>query len=81
VITTKAILGFDDETHWMKLLQTLPGETAASVQAETGFELLMDAVSAFNPPTETELRMIRGVIDPQGFFVKKPQKKHVLEQF
>jgi glutaconate CoA-transferase, subunit B len=82
VITTKAILGFDDKTHRMKLLQTLPGETAASVQAATGFELLMDSdITAFEPPTETELRMIREVIDPLGFFVKKPQKTQVMEQF
>jgi glutaconate CoA-transferase, subunit B len=82
VITTKAVLGFDDETHRMKLLHTLPGETAASVQTATGFELLMDAkVSAFAPPTETELRMIREVIDPLGFFVKKPQKTRVVQQF
>ena len=81
VITTKAILGFDEETHRMKLLQTLPGETAASVQAATGFKLLMDTVSSFDPPTETELRMIREVIDPLGFFVKKPQKTQVVQQF
>ena len=82
VITTKAILGFDDKTHRMKLLQTMPGETAVSVQAATGFELLMDPdVTAFDPPAETELRMIREVIDPLGFFVKKPQKTQVMEQF
>ena len=82
VITTKAILGFDDKTHRMKLLQTLPGETAASVQAATGFELLMDSdVVSADPPTETELRMIREVIDPLGFFVKKPQKTQVQQQF
>jgi len=66
----------------MKLLQTLPGETAASVQAATGFELLMNPdVTAFDPPTETELRMIREVIDPLGFFVKKPQKTQMVQQF
>jgi glutaconate CoA-transferase subunit B len=66
----------------MKPFQTLPGETAASVQAATGFELLMDPdVIAFDPPTEKELRMIREVIDPLGFFVKKPRKTQVVQQF
>jgi glutaconate CoA-transferase subunit B len=82
VITTKAIMGFDDTTHRMKLLQTMPGETPESVQKETGFELLMhDVITAFDPPTEMELRMIREVIDPLGFFVKKPQKTEAVKQF
>jgi glutaconate CoA-transferase subunit B len=75
LITTKAILGFDDETHRMKLLQTMPGETVESVQAATGFELLIDKnVSVVDPPTEADLRMIREDIDPFGFFIKKAQK-------
>lgn len=82
LITTKAILGFDDETHRMKLLQTLPGETVESVQAATGFKLMIDKnVSAFDPPTETELKLIREEIDPLGFFVKKPVKAQVMPQF
>ena len=31
--------------------------------------------------TEKELKMIREVIDPLGFFVKKPQKAQVVQQF
>nr|WP_315989746.1 CoA-transferase [Desulforamulus aquiferis] len=42
VITTRAVLGFDEETRRMKLLATLPGETISSVQENTGFELLVD---------------------------------------
>jgi len=82
VITTKAIMGFDEKTHRMKLLQTLPGETVESVQNATGFKLMVaDDVSAFPPPTKEELRLIREEIDPLGFFVKKPVKPQIVPQF
>ena len=38
VITTKALMGFDEATRRMKILATMPGETVASVKAATGFE-------------------------------------------
>lgn len=76
VITTKAILGFDDETKRMKLIATLPGETVKSVQDATGFELIIpDDVYEFEPPTVEEIRLIREVIDPKGYFVKKKIKE------
>ncbi len=76
VITTKAILGFDDETKRMKLIATLPGETVQSVQDATGFELIIpDDVYEFEPPTVEEIRLIREVIDPKGYFMKKKIKE------
>jgi glutaconate CoA-transferase subunit B len=82
VITTKAIMGFDENTRRMKLLHTLPGESVESVQSSTGFKLLIDPnVSEFAAPTETELRLIREEIDPLGFFVKKPIKTQPIMQF
>ncbi len=76
VITTKAILGFDDDTRRMKILQTFPGETVESIQAATGFDLLVDPdVAPFDPPSPTELMLIREEIDPTGFFCKKPPKE------
>ncbi len=75
VITTKAIMGFDEKTHRMKILHTLPGETVESVKAATGFELLVaDNVSELPAPTKEEIRLIRDEIDPLGFFIKKAQK-------
>lgn len=72
VITTKALLGFDEATRRMKLLATMPGETVESVQEHTGFELLVDEeVYEFPPPTEEELRLIREEIDPHGYFIKR----------
>ncbi len=75
VITTKAILDFDEETHRMRILHTFPGETVESIQAATGFELLVAPnVSAYDPPTEREVQMIREEIDPTQAFVKQPKK-------
>jgi len=60
----------------MKLVATLPGETVQSVQDATGFELIIpDDVYEFEPPTVEEIRLIREVIDPQGYFVKKKIKE------
>ncbi len=74
VITTKAILDFDEETHRMRILQTFPGETIESIQAATGFELLVAPnVSAFAPPTVEDIQMIRENIDPTQAFVKRPK--------
>lgn len=76
VITTKAILDFDEETHRMRILQVFPGETVASVQAATGFELLVAPnVSTFAAPTVEEVRMIREDIDPTQAFVKRSPKQ------
>lgn len=75
VITSKALMGFDEETGTMKILATMPGETVQSVQEATGFELLVDPdLYEFEPPLEEELRLIHEVIDTQGYFVKKVQK-------
>jgi len=72
VITTKAILDFDEETHRMRILQVFPGETVESVQAATGFELLVSPnVSTFPAPTVEDVRMIREDIDPTQAFVKR----------
>lgn len=75
VITTKAILDFEEESHRMRILQVFPGETVESVQAATGFELLVSPdVSTFAAPTAEEVRMIREDIDPNQAFVKRSTK-------
>lgn len=72
VITTRALLGFDEDTRRMKLLATMPGETVESVQENTGFELLIDDnVYQYEPPTLEEIRLVRHEIDPDGYFIKK----------
>lgn len=75
LITTKGIFDFEEKTKRMRILHTFPGETVESIQAATGFELLVSAdVSEFYPPTVEEVRLIREVVDPDGAFVKRVAK-------
>jgi glutaconate CoA-transferase subunit B len=69
VVTSFCIMGFDDETKRMKLLSLNPGVTVDDVVEHTGFELLMaDEIGHNPPPTDEELRILRGKIDPDGLY-------------
>jgi glutaconate CoA-transferase subunit B len=70
VVSTLALLGFDDETKRMKLLATNPGVTVDQVIENTGFELLLaETVEQIPPPTAEELRILRQEVDPEGFYI------------
>jgi glutaconate CoA-transferase subunit B len=70
VVSTLALMGFDDETKRMKLLKTHPGVTVDQVAAETGFELIIPAeVSANEPPSAEELRILREEVDRQRLYI------------
>ena len=72
LITTKGIFDFEEKSKRMRILHTFPGETIESIQAATGFELLVAPdVTQFAPPTKEEVRMIREEVDPLGIFVKR----------
>lgn len=72
LISTKGIFDFEEKTKRMRLISIFPGETVESIQAATGFPLLVaEDVMSFPPPTGEELRLIREEIDPTGVFVKK----------
>ena len=69
VVSTLALMGFDDETKRMMLLATQPGVTIDQVVAETGFELIVpDQVSSSEAPTAEELRILRE-IDHQRLYI------------
>ncbi len=75
LISTKGIFDFEEKTKRMRLIQMFPGETVESIQAATGFELLIAPnVSQFAAPTKEEIRLIREVVDPDGAFVKRAAK-------
>ena len=75
LITTKGIFDFEEKTKRMRLIQMFPGETVESIQAATGFELLIAPnVTEFAAPTVEEIRLIREEIDPDGVFVKRAAK-------
>jgi glutaconate CoA-transferase subunit B len=70
VVSTLALMGFDDETRRMVLLATHPGVTVDQVVAETGFELIIPAdVGQNEAPSEEELRLLRDEIDRQRLYI------------
>ena len=67
VVTNLAVMGFDQETGYMKLISVHPGVTVEQVQANTGFELLIPPeVPQTEPPTVEQIRLLREEIDPEG---------------
>ena len=70
VVSTLALMGFDDETRRMKLLSTHPGVSVDQVVAETGFELIIPAVVGSNEaPTAQELRILRDEVDRDRLYI------------
>ena len=71
VITDKAILEADDATGEMVLAALYPGVEEADVQGEVGWPLRRrPCLGRVEPPTATELRLLREVLDPQRFYIK-----------
>jgi len=72
VITDKAVFGFDGETKRMVLLEVAPGLKPDDIQDKVGFELLIPPeVKKMEEPTTEDIRLLREVIDPQGYFLKR----------
>ena len=70
VVSTLALMGFDDETKRMMLLATQPGVTVDQVVAETGFELIIpDQVDTNEAPTIEELDILRNEVDRQRLYI------------
>jgi glutaconate CoA-transferase subunit B len=70
VVSTLALLDFDEETKHMRLVSTNPGVTVEQVLENTGFELIVaDQVGQNEPPTAEELRLLREDIDPERFYI------------
>jgi glutaconate CoA-transferase subunit B len=70
VVSTLALMGFDDETKRMKLLRTQPGVSVDEVLAETSFDLLVpDEVGPSEPPSAEELRILREEVDRDRLYI------------
>ncbi len=68
VVTDIAVLGFDEETRRMKVLDLHPGVTAEQVQENTGFELIVGPdVGVTELPTGEELAVLRH-LDPDKVY-------------
>jgi glutaconate CoA-transferase subunit B len=67
VVTPLAVMDFATPDRRMRLRSVHPGRKVAEVQAQTGFELVIDGeVPATTPPTPEQLRIIREEIDTKG---------------
>lgn len=68
LITPLAVLDFETPDRRMRVRSVHPGQTAESVQAATGFELVVDAgaVPVTPEPTAEQLEIIRREIDTTG---------------
>lgn len=65
IITNLALMGFDEETKAMRVEALAPGATIEQVIESTGFELIVPGkIEAIEPPSETELRILREEVDP-----------------
>ena len=70
VITNMAVMGFEEESKRMMVLSVNPGYTRDDVQSNCGFQLLWaDNVTKTEPPEEAELKMLREVVDPDGYII------------
>lgn len=75
VVTSKALFGFDEDTHKMTLLGVLHGLTPEQVVAEMELKpLVASRVEELAPPTDTELRILREEIDPARTIIGRTAK-------
>ncbi|MBI3990182.1 MAG: acyl CoA--acetate/3-ketoacid CoA transferase subunit beta [candidate division NC10 bacterium] len=71
VVTSKALIGFDEVTKKMTLLGVLRGVKVADVLEGMGFEPLLDAkLQEIEPPLDEELRILRQEVDPSGLIIR-----------
>jgi acyl CoA:acetate/3-ketoacid CoA transferase beta subunit len=72
VVTNLCTLDFGGLDHRMRVVAVHPGVTVDDVVAATGFELeVADDVAESRLPTDTELALIRDVIDPTALREKE----------
>ncbi|HXM39338.1 MAG TPA: CoA-transferase [Gemmatimonadales bacterium] len=70
-ITDKGVLERDEVSGELVLAALYPGVEAADVQAGVGWQLrCRPRLAPLDPPTPTELRLLRDVLDPQRLYLK-----------
>ncbi|MGD0764763.1 MAG: CoA-transferase [Dehalococcoidia bacterium] len=68
VVTERALFGFDEKTHMMRLDAIAPWISLDEVLERMDFTpLIAEPMGVLEPPTEEELTVIRAEIDPGGF--------------
>lgn len=70
VVTTLAVLGYEEKSKRMMLLETQPGVSVDEVAENTGFELIIpEAVKENPPPSDEELRILREEVDRDKLYI------------
>jgi len=70
IITNMAIMGFEEESKRMKVLNVNPGYGRQDIQENCGFELLWaDKITDTDPPHVDELRILRDEVDPHRYII------------
>jgi len=70
IITDLAVLGFHPESREMMVESIHPGVELKAVIENTGFDLLVpEFVEKTPPPTERELKTLRGEVDPLRYII------------
>ena len=65
VITNMAVMDFEPESKWMRVISINPGYTFDDIQSNCEFELLKaPRIFTTKPPTALDLRILRDEIDP-----------------
>jgi glutaconate CoA-transferase subunit B len=66
VITSEALFDFEEATGRMRLIEAAPDRDVEEVLEHMGFEpALAERIGRMKPPTEEELALLRGQIDPE----------------
>lgn len=65
LVTGRAVFGFDRDAGRFRLEQTLPGESAASIRAETGFSFDPGDPRPAEHPADGRRHLIREVVAPR----------------
>jgi acyl CoA:acetate/3-ketoacid CoA transferase beta subunit len=72
VISTLALMGYDDLTKRMRVESLHPGVSKQDVIDNTGFEMLFaDPLPVTLEPTDEELCILRKEVDPEGVIIGK----------
>ena len=72
VITQLGVMGFNEESKEMMLLNVHPGVNVGEVVEKTSFKLIIpEKVPTTSPPTSEELKLLRTEIDPSGIVIGK----------
>ena len=70
VITDLAVLGYHEETKRMEIHSLHPGVLLEQVRTATGFELgIREPLLRTEPPTSTELQLLREEVDPHRYII------------